>query len=412
MAAILWTEDAIVCGVLLSCIGLVFYTQGLPIFRRFYSWVPPLALCYLLPAVGTQLGLFSPHESQLYYVASRYFLPTSLVLLTLSVQFRLLFQLGPRLLWAFLIGTLGVALGGVVALLLGVWSHSSLFESYTALEVVHGFATLMGSWIGGGANQAAMKEIFHVSTELFGIMLLPDIVLANLLLSGLLIGAAHHARLDRWLRARAEPLEALERAAKSVSVAAPSPINTRSLLMVLGFGLGVTAVSHLAAATIVPLLTTHYPQAAQYNLTSPFFWLILVSTLLALVAARTPLRRLHGHGAAEVGNAMLYFLVATIGMGMDLSAIWEHVDVLWLGTVWIAVHIAVLVGYAKYHRLPFFFVALASQANVGGVVSASIVAAAMRQQLVPLAVLIAVIGYVIGTYVAYFTTLILAALIS
>ena len=63
--------------------------------------------------------------------------------------------------------------------------------------------------------------------------------------------------------------------------------------------------------------------------------------------------------------------------------------------------VSLLLIVAKIIRAPFFFVAVGSQANVGGAASAPVVASAFHPSLAPVGVLLAVLGYALGTYAAW-----------
>jgi uncharacterized membrane protein len=139
----------------------------------------------------------------------------------------------------------------------------------------------------------------------------------------------------------------------------------------------------------------------RFSLTSGFFWIVVVATTLGLILSFTPAKKLEGVGASKIGSVLLYFLVATIGMHMDVLAIRDNPMLFLVGIVWMLVHVSILLGVAKIIRAPFFFVAVGSQANVGGAASAPIVASAFHPSLAPVGVLLAVLGYALGTYGAW-----------
>ena len=117
----------------------------------------------------------------------------------------------------------------------------------------------------------------------------------------------------------------------------------------------------------------------------------------------TRLRTLEGAGASKIGSLFLYILVMTIGLKMDLMAFFEAPSYFFIGLIWILVHVALLSLVAKLIKAPLFFVAVGSQANVGGAASAPIVASAFHPSLASVGVLLAVLGYALGTYGAYAT---------
>ena len=163
----------------------------------------------------------------------------------------------------------------------------------------------------------------------------------------------------------------------------------------------MTAIAHLGADNIAPWISESAPWLAKFSLTSKFFWLIVLATTIALGLSFTKARELEGVGASRYGSLFLYILVATIGMKMNIMAIFENPGLFVVGLIWIAFHAILLIVVAKIIRAPFFFLAVGSQANIGGAASAPIVASAFHPSLAPVGVLLAVLGYAIGTYAAW-----------
>ncbi|MCB0297518.1 MAG: DUF819 family protein, partial [Calditrichaeota bacterium] len=114
-------------------------------------------------------------------------------------------------------------------------------------------------------------------------------------------------------------------------------------------------------------------------------------------------------GASKVGSLLLYILIAAVGMKMDLSGVTSNTGLFLVGILWMGFHILTMIIVARLIRAPFFFLAVGSQANVGGVASAPIVASAFHPSLAPVGVLLAVLGYALGTYGAYLCGLMMQA---
>ncbi|MEC7877432.1 MAG: DUF819 family protein, partial [Bacteroidota bacterium] len=149
----------------------------------------------------------------------------------------------------------------------------------------------------------------------------------------------------------------------------------------------------------------------KFSLTSNFFWLIIFSTSLGVFLSFTKLRKLEGAGSSKVGSVFIYILVATIGLKMDLLSIFQNPGLFLIGFIWIGIHIILLIVVAKIIRAPFFFVAVGSQANIGGAASAPVVASAFHPSLAAVGVLLAVLGYAVGTYAAYICGIIMQYLV-
>ncbi len=396
------TNDAVVLGILLLLLGFVFKTSSsdIPFWKKFYSYVPSLLVCYFLPSVFNSLGIIDGDHSQLYFVTSRYMLPACLVLLTISTDFKEILKLGSKAVIMFLTGTVGILIGGPIAILFFSYVAPSVIGAESE-EVWRGMTTVAGSWIGGGANQAAMKEVFQVDDNLFSKMVTVDIIVANIWMAFLLIGAGKSKLMDKYLNADSSAIEEVKNKMEKYSASISKIPTLSDLMIILAVGFGVTGFAHLVSDWIAPYLLENYPGLKQYSLTSGFFWLIVISTTMGLILSFTRLRKLEGVGASKVGSIFIYLLVATIGMKMNVLAIFESPGLFLVGIVWMLVHISLLLIVAKIIRAPFFFVAVGSQANVGGAASAPVMASAFHPSLAPVGVLLAVLGYALGTYAAY-----------
>ena len=394
-----FTNDAVVLGILLLVLAAVFATahSSHAFWRGFYKVVPALLLCYLIPALlNWPLGLISGSKSNLYFIASRYLLPASLVLLCLSVDFRGILNLGPKALVVFLAGSLGVVLGGPIALLVVVNFMPGLIP-VSPDELWRGLSTIAGSWIGGSANQTAMKEIFKVDDNLFGTMVIIDVVVAYVWMGVLLYGASITGRVDRWLKADTSAIEALKERVTAFRLQVERIPGTRDTITLLAVTFGAVGLSHWAADVISPWLQAKQMISLRW-LEDSYFWIIVVATTLGLGLSFTRFRKLEGVGASRYGTVFIYLMVATIGMKMNLKEVFDHMGLFVVGIIWMLIHILALLVVAKLVRAPFFYVAVGSQANIGGAASAPVVASAFSPALAPVGVLLAVLGYALGTY--------------
>jgi uncharacterized membrane protein len=422
MQAPLFTNDAVVFALLMGLLGLVFHTSGsqYPAFKKFYTYIPALLLCYLLPAVFTSLGFIAPqwettladgtteeHSSKLYGVAKDYLLPAALVLMTLSIDFKGIVNLGPKSITMFLTGTVGIVLGGPVAILIvSIFSPETVGgQGFDA--VWRGLATLAGSWIGGGANQAAMLEIYQYNQSKYGAMVLVDIVVANIWMAFLLYGAARSASIDKWLKADTSTIDNLRERVEAFAAKVAKMPTLRDFMVILGIAFVAVGLSHAVADGVRWWIAGNAPGWSDSTLNSGFFWVVVVSTTLGLIMSFTPLRNLEGAGASKIGSVFIYILVATIGMKMDLGSVMEQPGLMVVGLIWMAFHVLLLVVVAKIIRAPFFFLAVGSKANVGGAASAPVVAAAFHPGLAPVGVLLAVLGYALGTYGALISAMLM-----
>jgi uncharacterized membrane protein len=404
------TSDAVVLGLLAATLGFVFWgsarTHG--IWKRVYTVVPAILPCYLLPAIYNSVGLIDGNASGLYPMARDYLLPAALVLFCVAMDLRSIARLGPKALIMFLTGTVGVMVGAPVAF--GVMS--ALYPDAVAGDTWRGMTTVAGSWIGGGANQAAMKEVYEVDSTLFGQFAAVDVLVANVWMAVLLFMASRAQAFDRWTGADTSAIDDLQRRIATYEAEHARVASTSDLMVIFAVGVGATGLSHFLADPLVEWVRGLPAgwRLQDYSLDSRFFWIVVFATTIGVVLSFTPARRLEGAGASRVGSVMLYVLIAAIGMQMDLVELASRPELLLLGFIWIAVHAALMLGMAKIIKAPLFFMAVGSQANIGGAASAPVVATAFHAALAPVGVLLAVLGYVLGTYAAYLTGQVLRVL--
>ena len=404
-------NDAIVFGILMGILSFVFVTSSSnhPNWKKFYKYFPALLLCYFIPSVLNSLGIISGKDSNLYFVASRYLLPASLVLLTISVDLPAIKRLGSKAVIMFFTGTIGIVIGGPLSILLASMISPDLVGGQGPEAVWRGFATVAGSWIGGGANQAAMKEIFDVGDSLFSAMIAIDVIVANIWMALLLYGTGLDDKINKWFDADVSSIDDLKRRVEQYKEQIMRIPETNDTIRVLAIGFGITGIAHLGADTIAPAIKNAAPELARFSLTSGFFWLIVISTTIAILLSFTKLREIEGVGASRIGSVFIYILVATIGMKMDILSIFDNPSLFIIGLIWMTIHAILLIIVAKIIKAPFFFLAVGSKANVGGAASAPILASAFHPSLAPVGVLLAVMGYAIGTYGAWLCGILMQA---
>ena len=399
----IFKNDAIVLGILMGILGFVFITSSSkhPFWKKFYKYIPGLLLCYFIPSIFNSLGIISGDSSNLYFVASRYLLPTSLALLTISIDLHEIKKLGSKALIMFFTGTLGIIIGGPLAIIIVSAVSPDIIGGSGPDSVWRGLSTVAGSWIGGGANQAAMKEVFQVNDSIFSAMVAVDVIGANVWMAFLLYGTGINNKIDSWFQADATSINELKDKIEAYQAQILRIPNTSDTVKVLSVGFGITAFAHFGADIIAPTILQNAPWLSRFSLTSSFFWLIVLSTIISVALSFTKARELEGVGASRIGSVFIYILVATIGMKMNVMAVFDNPGLFIIGLIWMAIHAFILIAVAKIIKAPFFFLAVGSQANVGGAASAPVVASAFHPSLAPVGVLLAVLGYAIGTYGAW-----------
>jgi uncharacterized membrane protein len=373
------TEPAAVLVVLLVVLACIFWFSETRAGKRLFGVVPRLVFCYFLPTTLTTLGVL-PADSPVYDWIKTYLLPTSLMLLILSLDLPGIIRLGPKALVMMLAGTAGVVIGAPLSL----W----LFSSMVPPDTWQGMTALSGSWIGGGANMVALAEMAGTPDAMFGMMVIVDVTVANVWMGVLLYLAGQHQRIDRWTGANTAAIEELKRRVSEFTAKTTRVPSLTDLVLIVTVGFAGMWIATLAGRAL----------GEGSTLFDATVWKFIIVTALAVVASFTPIRRLEGAGASRIGTLMLYLLIASIGAHADFTQMKEAPILVAVGAVWMLFHVTIMILVAWLIRAPVFFLAVGSQANIGGAASAPIVASAFHPSLAPVGVLLAILGYVLGTY--------------
>jgi len=371
--------------VLLAVLAALFAFERTAAGKRIFRVVPLLVFCYFLPTALSNLGVI-PIQSPTYAFVKAWLLPASLVLLTLSVDVRAIARLGRPAVLMFLTGTITIMIGGPLAYLLLGW----LVPDAMAGEAWKGLAALCASWIGGGANFVAVGESIGAADTTLGLFVIVDVAVANVWTAVLLWFSGRQAKMDAAIGADRGALEEVQARIEKVQLESARPATLGDLLSMVAIALGATALAHAAAR--------HLPDAGA--IITGFTWVVLIASTIGVAISFTPIRRLEGAGASRVGSVFLYLLIASIGAGAEFHRVIQAPALVAIGALWMTFHAVFMLLARRRLRAPIFFLAVGSQANVGGAASAPVVAAAFHPALAPVGILLAVAGYVLGTYCA------------
>jgi len=376
-------EPFAVLAVLLAVLAALFSLAGRPRGEKFFRYVPLLVFAYFVPTTLSNLGVI-PLESDLYGAIKNWLLPASLILLTMSIDIPAILKLGPHVLVLFLAGTASVVLGGPLAYLALGW----LVPTELGDQAWKGLAALSGSWIGGGANFVAIKESVGAGDSIIAMMVVVDVALANIWMAVLLFFATHEKTMDKSLGADRRSLDELRIKIELFQRSVARSPSLTDLLQILCIAIGSTAVA--------AYLATFMPEIG--GVLGEFAWKVIIVTALGVAISFTRFRNLEGAGASKVGSLFLYLLVASIGAKAEFAKVLEAPELLLVGAVWMTIHAVCLLCLRYLLKSPLFYMAVGSQANIGGAASAPIVAGAFHPALAPVGALMGIAGYVLGTY--------------
>ncbi|WFB64452.1 DUF819 family protein [Sphingobacterium sp. WM] len=408
-ATALIQNTTVVFGLLMTILGLVFYTSSLSnkYVKGFYNVIPPLLLCYFLPGLLNSFNIIDGANSPLTTIGSRYFLPACLILFVINLDLKEMWALRKRAGLMFITGTVGILLGGPLAVYLTSLVAPEVVGGTGPDEVWRGLGALAGSWIGGSANQVALKEILQPSPALFSSIIAVDVFVAYIWMAILLYGASKYKVVDKFFKADSQDVEHLKaKMDERVKVNSKIP-ETKDYMIMIALAFGGTGLATLLSEPVANFMATHYPETEKFSLTNTFFWLVFFATVFGIALSFTPAKKLEFAGASKIGTVLLYVLITTIGMQMDIMAILGNPGLFIVGFLWISFHAILLIIVAKIFKVPFFYLSVGSMANVGGVASASVMSAAFHPSLISVGVILSVFSYAIGTYAGWLTALLM-----
>ncbi|MGP5035526.1 DUF819 family protein [Brachybacterium alimentarium] len=381
------TNGLLMLGVLLalSCVLIVLErTTGWKLFK----FVPGMVLMYLLCATLNSFGVFGDDDATRAPIeqVKDVLLPAMIFLFLFGCDLRKIIRLGPKLLLTFFVAALSLTVG-----MIGVYA---VFQGFLHSEAWKVFGALLASWTGGSANMVAVQDILQAPESIFGYALITDTLGYSVWLMLMFASVAVSPRFNKWTKADTSYLEVHEGAFDQEK----KPFTTASLAIVVFGSIFVSTLS-IWVGELLP------EWGEVVNATT---WTILIVSVLGLLVALTPLGETAG--SSEVAGLMLFVVIGQIASGSDFTAITQAPIYLVMGALVLLIHAAIMVVYAKLTKTELFSLAVASTANVGGIASAPVVAAAFNRQLVPVGVLFALIGSFMGTFVGLMAAQLMAAL--
>ena len=383
-------------GVLamLCAVAAFFFLLAQVTEAKLFNYVPPLLFIYATPVFLSNLSIGGqtviPNSSIIYTGLSKFALPLFIVLMLIKVNVPAVVKVMGKGVLVMLMGTAGVMVGGVVAYVI---VHGWLPE-----DSWKGFGALAGSWIGGTANMAATAEMLDTPKAQLGLAIIADNVIYIVWLPLLLMSRDYADKFNKWARVPAERLAAMD-AAADMHVEDDHAPTMPQYLYLAAVVIGITAIGHALAPPIATWIANVSPGLA--NVLSETTTRILLVTTISLGLSTTAVSRLPNSTA--IGTALVYIFVAGMGARAELAGLGDA-PVFVLGAfIWIFIHGLFMLAGAWIFRVDVHSVAIASAANIGAAASAPIVAAHHRPNLVPASILLALLGYALGNYLAPLT---------
>lgn len=346
--------------------------------NKMFEYLPAIVIIYFVVMLASTFGLWEKTESvtATYKSVKSNLLPAMIFLMLLLADMREIFKLGKKMLLTFFLASVSIGLGFI-----GMFA---LFHSAFAVESWKAFAALSGSWMGGTANMVAIQGALDLPDSAMGYTLLIDSIDYAIWVMILLALVPLAKRFNSWTKADTSVIDEVgERLAHKE--AEKKPLSFDGLFFLLGTALVVSALAQYTASF---LPTTDFLTTGT--------WIVILATLTGILFAMTPLAKISG--SSELANIMLYLIVALIASRANFTEFSEAPLYIFAGFVIITIHVIIMVLFAKLFKLDLFSLGVASLANIGGVASAPILASAYSKALIPIGVLMAMMGYILGTF--------------
>jgi uncharacterized membrane protein len=368
--------------VLLGIEVLVLWLADHPRSKQWFKFLPSLFWIYFLPMLASTVGLIDP-KSPLYSKIINALLPASLFLLLMTVDIRSIIRLGRPALIMFFAGSAGIVFGApIVFFILKGWIGTDFWA---------GFGALSASWTGGSANMIAVKEALGTPDAVFLPMVIVDTIVPYVWMAILVAFAESQPFFDRWNSADRRIFDQLSRKAHKPEAAPIQRWQWWKVLLLMVLAVGVSQSVH-AVIKLLPI-----GKGAAYA------WTIITVSGAAIALSFTRAKQVESLGSTKLGYLLLYFVLTSIGAKASLSNIGATALLLVAGFLIVAIHATVLLAVARLIRAPMFLAAIASQANIGGVASAPIVAEIYQPGFAPVGLLLAILGNIVGTYLGILT---------
>ncbi|WP_408011738.1 DUF819 domain-containing protein [Pseudalkalibacillus sp. A8] len=360
---------------------------------KFFKYVPGIVLIYLVCALLQTFGVFGATESNdtAYGTVRGVLLPAMLMLMLLHCDLRKIIRLGPKMLGAFFAASISIVAAFTITYI--------LLKGFYAADTWKAFAALSASWTGGSANMVILQDILTVPENIFGYALIMDTVNYSFWVMFMFWLVPFADKFNRWTKTNTTYLDQV-----SAEISASNEENEG-----VGFGF-VEMLSLLALAIFVSALGTKLGNSlpelgTAVNSTT---WTITFASVVGIVLAMTRVAKIPG--SLEISKVMLYIVIALIASHADFSQLFQAPVYIISGFMILFFHGVFMFLLAKLFKLDLFTMGVASLANIGGVASAPILAGAFHRSLIPIGILMAVLGSLLGTYFGILTANILSAL--
>jgi len=373
----------LICFLLLIEFAIL-YISNQARFKKYFQFLPSIFWIYFLPMLASTFGMIDA-KSPIYQKITTHLLPASLVLLLLSVDIKSIFKLGKEAIFMFFIGSAGIVLGTPLVFF--------LFKNWIGNDFWAGFGAISASWTGGSANMIAVKEALGVKDAVFLPMVIVDTIVPYVWMGILVAIVGLQPLFDRFNKSNRKVLDEINRRVAKVTAAGKTQWRVSTTVFIFALAILGSFFSQFLAG-FLPVVK---------DIISAYAWTVIIVSFLGISLSFSPIRKLEAFGASRVGYFLLYFVLTSIGAKASLNNIGSAFILISAGFLLVLIHAIFLFIAARIIKAPMFLVAVASQANIGGVASAPIVAEIYQPGLASVGLLLAILGNIVGTYLGILT---------
>lgn len=373
----LYLATIIFIAALLICLPKIFKGKA---SQKIFQFAPPVVLIYLGLMILCTVKLWDlDATAETYSAMKNPILYAMLFLMLLRCDLRKIIKLGPKMLIGFFSATISIGLGFVVAFV--------IMKGAIGADAWKSLGALCGSWMGGGGNMLAIQSALNVDENAMGYALVMDSICATLYVMFLLWAIGFSKKFNKWTKADTKNIDSVGASLAAEAAKNNKPITFQSISILIGSALMVSAGSSLLGELLASI-----PQLAIFDKAT---WTVLIVTFAGILLALTPFGKISG--TEELSNTMLYIVIALIASRADLSAMGNAPMWLLTGLIILVIHVVIMLILAKLLHLDIFTCAVASLANIGGTATAPVLAGTYSSALVPVGIIMALLGYVVGT---------------
>ena len=383
-------------SLLILFITAVLYCEKV-LKLKLFKFVPALTFIYFGGMAGATFKVWQLTPEITHFIGGLkyYLLPMMLFLLLLKNDIRDVFKLGPKLVGSFLAVTASIVIGFIIVFM--------ALKGKLEADAWQTFSILSSSWIGGSTNMAAAQQGLGGAdgSQALTYDFLMDNICASLWLVLMISLAPFRELFNKFSGANSREVDKI---IAKIHVNAAEKEDKREyefmdFMLTLGLGMGFAGIFLVLGKQVVNPgnLTDADFLSGLRGFFSGSGWIVILATLGGILGSTTKLNRIKGPD--HIGSVLLYIIVGLIACATDFSTVDLNQAAVYLlsGVLILLFHLVVLLIMAKLFKLDLYICGIASQANIGGSVSAPILAGTYDKALIPAGLIMGIFGSAIGT---------------